>query len=597
MVNDQHAHAGYAAYDGYQTGSFETDPLFGNLPGGHEGSPAHNGQYDTTQWDSGAHQTAGYDAYGTPQYDAGGQWATAADAGYQQPADHLGQPDATGQWDADAWNQANQLNGPVQTGQFDNTPFDQAQFDQTQFDQSQFDQTQFDGSQFGATQFGYGASDQPVPLPFDPAQAAHFETAQFDAGQFQAAPFAHEPTAQWAAPAFDTGAYDATAWNSGGTTPDAAPETLLSEAVVPEQYHPDAEYTPDGQYDPQQQYDPQAQYAQDGPYETDGPYDADGQYTPDGQYSPQEHYGPDAEDDVQETGSDNGSDAQAGHDDDPESDQVHMAATMTAPAITLTPRPVRRAGGSANGSRGRRRTPAKRSALLTVAVPSACVMGVAGIAAASVGGLGGEETQDDTTTTASAPDPGSVKPVAANNKLDTQLAALSADARDFGDRASRTQERIDLKARQEAEKKQREEEAARKEALRPKFVLPVSQHGLSAYYGQAGVNWMSVHTGIDFPVAYGTPVMAATDGTVRTQYNSAYGNMAIVTAADGTETWYCHLSTTKIRSGTVKAGDVIAYSGNSGNSTGPHLHFEVRPGGGSAIDPLPWLRSHGVSPT
>ncbi|MGQ4412662.1 M23 family metallopeptidase, partial [[Kitasatospora] papulosa] len=246
------------------------------------------------------------------------------------------------------------------------------------------------------------------------------------------------------------------------------------------------------------------------------------------------------------------------------------------------------------GSRGRRRTPAKRSALLTVAVPSACVMSVAGIAAASVSGVGGaEETKDDTTSMAAAD---LVKPAVANNKLDTQLAALSADAENFADRASRTQERIDLKERQAAEKKKREEEAIRREALRPKFVLPVKQHGLSATYGQAGVNWMSVHTGIDFPVSYGTPVMAATDGTVRTQWNSAYGNMAIVTAADGTETWYCHLSTTKIRSGSVKAGDVIAYSGNSGNSTGPHLHFEVRPGGGSAIDPMPWLRSHGVNP-
>uniref|UniRef100_UPI003C7DA6AB M23 family metallopeptidase n=1 Tax=Streptomyces sp. rh155 TaxID=3028728 RepID=UPI003C7DA6AB len=83
----------------------------------------------------------------------------------------------------------------------------------------------------------------------------------------------------------------------------------------------------------------------------------------------------------------------------------------------------------------------------------------------------------------------------------------------------------------------------------------------------------------------------------RQQLNSAYGVMAIVTAADGTETWYCHLSSTKIRSGPVKAGDVIAYSGNSGNSTGPHLHFEVRPGGGSAIDPLAWLRSKGVDPS
>ncbi|MER5948811.1 M23 family metallopeptidase [Streptomyces sp. NPDC001904] len=245
--------------------------------------------------------------------------------------------------------------------------------------------------------------------------------------------------------------------------------------------------------------------------------------------------------------------------------------------------------------RSRRRTPARRSALLTVAVPSVCVVGIAGIAAASVG-VGG--SGDDTGTQAmTASDATAVKPSAANNKLDTQLADLSQDAGDFADRASRTQERIDLKAKQEADRKKAAEEAARKEAARPKFALPVKQHGLSAYYGQAGINWMSVHSGIDFPVSYGTPVMAATDGTVRTQWNSAYGNMAIVTAKDGTETWYCHLSAHTVMSGPVKAGDVIARSGNSGNSTGPHLHFEVRPGGGSAIDPLPWLRSHGLDPT
>ncbi|MDX3852225.1 M23 family metallopeptidase [Streptomyces sp. AK02-01A] len=560
-MNDQHAHAGYAAYDGYQNGSYETDPLFGNLsgaPGGYGDPQAQSGQYDSAQWGTGAHQTAGYDAYATPQYDTSGQWATVtADAGYQQPVDIRGQaePDATAQWDANAWNQADPLNGTGQTA-------------------------------FDATGFAYGVSGQMTA-----AQAAQFETAQFDAGQLQSAPFAYEPTAQWMAPTFDTGAYDATAWNTAGTVRTGPQDTVLVEAVVPEQYHPETPYEADSQYGADNQYTPHEQH------EPARQYDAAGQYAPEGQYEQDGPYDTDAEHGAQEQESGDGPDAEADRESGPGPDPVHMAATMTAPAINVTPQPVRRAGGSGNGGRGRRRTPAKRSALLTVAVPSACVMGVAGIAAASVGGLAGGEEQDDTTTTASAADPGSVKPVAANNKLDTQLAALSADARDFGDRASRTQERIDLKARQEAEKKRRADEAARKEALRPKFALPVAQHGLSAFYGQAGVNWMSVHTGIDFPVSYGTPVMAATDGTVRTQWNSAYGNMAIVTSPDGTETWYCHLSSTKIRSGTVKAGEVIAYSGNSGNSTGPHLHFEVRPGGGSAIDPLPWLRSHGLNPS
>ncbi|MEU2725344.1 M23 family metallopeptidase [Streptomyces smyrnaeus] len=243
--------------------------------------------------------------------------------------------------------------------------------------------------------------------------------------------------------------------------------------------------------------------------------------------------------------------------------------------------------------RGRRRSPKprpRRRALMTVAVPSVAVMGVAGAAAASVMG---DDNKDSTTV--AAPDAAPVKPSSANSKLDTQLQGLSADADDFADRASRTQERIDLKQRQEAEKERKAKEAARKEAMRPKFAIPVKDHSLSARYGQAGVNWMSIHTGIDFPVSYGTPVMAATDGVVSTKHDVAYGNMAVVTAKDGTETWYCHLSSNKIRSGEVKAGDVIAYSGNSGNSTGPHLHFEVHPGGGSAVDPIPWLQSKGLN--
>ncbi|GAA3481233.1 M23 family metallopeptidase [Streptomyces yanii] len=489
-MNDQHPYAGYVGYDSHSTGSFDSDPLFGSLPGSHDGTyyssgydtgqAGYSGQYDSTQWDTGAHQTVTYDpyaAYGTQhpqQYDTTATWMPEAPG---IPAQG-GAPDASGQWDTNSWHQ----NG------------------------------------------------------------------------------------QWATTgtaAYDTGAYDATAWNTGAT-PEHEQQTAQTahESHEPEQAAYEA-------------YEDQGSYA---PYE---PYPPAGTLEPADITATSEFGVADLDPDL-------------GADTDDAADRTDHAAEHTADIPRPASRSVTRGGG---GSRGRRRTPAKRSALLTVAVPSACVMSVAGIAAASVGGLGsGEDTKDDTTSMAAA-DPGSVKPVDANNKLDTQLANLSADAENFADRASRTQERIDLRERQAAEKKKREEEAARKEALRPKFLLPVKQHGLSAYYGQAGVNWMSVHTGIDFPVSYGTPVMAATDGTVRTQWNSAYGNMAIVTTADGTETWYCHLSSTRIRSGPVKAGDVIAYSGNSGNSTGPHLHFEVRPGGGAAIDPLPWLRSHGLDPT
>ncbi|MEU0968833.1 M23 family metallopeptidase [Streptomyces sp. NPDC005917] len=349
---------------------------------------------------------------------------------------------------------------------------------------------------------------------------------------------------EWGTQAFDTGAYDATQWNSDGTPAQPEPEPEPQPADPFDQSATQMfEQLPYGEFE---------EFTEDSP------------------------------------------------------DAGTLAATGELPAVTplledqeevTQVAPVSRAAtrsGARAGSRSRRRTPPKRSALLTVAVPSACVMGVAGIAAASVGTM----TEDGKDTTASASDAQSVQPSAANSKLDAQLKTLSAGADDFADRASRTQERIDLRAQQDAEKKKAAAEAARKERLRPKYALPVTQRGLSAYFGQAGVNWMSIHTGIDFPVSYGTTVMAATDGVVSTKWNSAYGNMMIVTAKDGTETWYCHLSSYRVASGTtVKAGDPIAYSGNSGNSTGPHLHFEVRPAGGSAIDPLPWLRSHGLDPT
>ncbi|MFE4048455.1 M23 family metallopeptidase [Streptomyces sp. YIM B13518] len=376
------------------------------------------------------------------------------------------------------------------------------------------------------------------PLTVIPPQAGSPETSgQWDSGEWLRPDQAGNPadlTQQWdwGTQTFDSGVYDATQWNSdGGDTTAPAPTSDAHE--------PQAE-----------SYEHQAESFDREPYEASADEPAD-------------------------TG---------------ELPAVHLLDGQEEIVPAPTPRAASRAG-----SRSRRRTPARRSALLTVAVPSACVMGVAGIAAASVGNLTDDDGQETATTAADAQP---VKPSAVNIKLDTQLESLAAGADDFADRASRTQERIDLKAQQEAQRKAAAQEAARKERLRPKFALPVAQHGLSAYYGQSGINWMSVHTGIDFPVLYGATVMAATDGTVRTQFNSAYGNMMIVTAKDGTETWYCHLSSYQVASGTtVKAGDPIAFSGDSGNSTGPHLHFEVRPAGGSAIDPLAWFRSHGLDPS
>ncbi|MCX5385141.1 M23 family metallopeptidase [Streptomyces sp. NBC_00083] len=537
-MTDQHAHAGFVGHDGYLSGS--------NGPGG-SGPHVHStGSFDVDPL-FGAMRDATHSAT------QGGQQAPAgptAQSGYA--AGHTGQfdtgafaspYDSTGQWTVPAQATAYEpdgATGTLDTGSFHTGAFHTGAFGTGTFDTGAFHTGALHNSapQTGAFQSGALDTGQFDTGSFDTTgqwDARAWTQAQ-DTGQYDTRAFAaaYDTTGQWAVPGThaDTGTYDATAWNAAPATP-AAPVTPTTEPQLP---YETAEF-------------PQVELA--------------------------EALGSEAPDTVGETPGD-------GHDGSAELPDVAVPASRAE---------ARRAAGSR-----RRRTPAKRSALLTVAVPSVCVMGVAGVAVASVGGLGGGKDEGGTAVMA-ASDPASVKPVAANKNLDTQLANLSADANSFADRASRTQERIDLKARQDLEKKKKEDAAAAKEAARPKFVLPVTQKGLSAYYGQAGVNWMSVHTGIDFPVSMGTPVMSAIDGTVRTQWNSAYGNMAIVTGADGTETWYCHLSSTKIRSGPVKAGEVIAYSGSSGNSTGPHLHFEVRPHGGSSIDPLPWLRSHGLDPT
>ncbi|MEU8873269.1 transglycosylase family protein [Streptomyces javensis] len=138
----------------------------------------------------------------------------------------------------------------------------------------------------------------------------------------------------------------------------------------------------------------------------------------------------------------------------------------------------------------------------------------------------------------------------------------------------------------------------RKTAARP-HTSPVSGP-ISAGYGIRGSRWASGHhTGVDFAVPIGTSVRAAAPGTVvAAGWGGAFGYQVIIRHADGLYTHYAHLSALTVRTGqSVEAGHRIARSGSTGNATGPHLHFEVRTGPrhGSDIDPLAYLRSHGVS--
>lgn len=140
------------------------------------------------------------------------------------------------------------------------------------------------------------------------------------------------------------------------------------------------------------------------------------------------------------------------------------------------------------------------------------------------------------------------------------------------------------------------QERAEREARlqRPMFVMPTKGVWTSGF----GYRWGALHGGIDIANSIGTPVLAASDGVVISAGPYAgYGNMVKLRHSDGTVTLYGHLSSWSVEVGQrVWAGDQIAKMGNTGNSTGPHLHFEVHLNGTDRVDPVGWLAKRGLSP-
>jgi murein DD-endopeptidase MepM/ murein hydrolase activator NlpD len=126
----------------------------------------------------------------------------------------------------------------------------------------------------------------------------------------------------------------------------------------------------------------------------------------------------------------------------------------------------------------------------------------------------------------------------------------------------------------------------------PLYVLPT--HGI--FTSNFGYRWGVLHAGIDLANSIGTPIFAVSDGVVIEAGPAAgYGMLVKLRHADGTVTLYGHINTTLVSAGQrVMAGDQIATMGNRGNSTGPHLHFEVLQGGTERIDPVPWLAKRGI---
>ncbi|MFV8319794.1 M23 family metallopeptidase [Mycobacterium sp. 23] len=139
------------------------------------------------------------------------------------------------------------------------------------------------------------------------------------------------------------------------------------------------------------------------------------------------------------------------------------------------------------------------------------------------------------------------------------------------------------------------QERAQREARlqQPLYVMPTK----GIYTSNFGYRWGVLHAGIDLANSIGTPIYAVSDGVVIDAGPTAgYGAWVKLLHADGTVTLYGHVNTTLVSVGErVMAGDQIATMGNRGNSTGPHLHFEVLLNGSERIDPVPWLAKRGLS--
>lgn len=121
-----------------------------------------------------------------------------------------------------------------------------------------------------------------------------------------------------------------------------------------------------------------------------------------------------------------------------------------------------------------------------------------------------------------------------------------------------------------------------KPATAPTGVLARPYYGtITARFGSRGSRWASTHTGIDYAGRTGDPIKAADGGTVTyAGWNGSYGKMVKISHGNGLETWYAHMSSISVKSGQkVAKGATVGKIGSTGNSSGPHLHFEVRKNG------------------
>ena len=233
-------------------------------------------------------------------------------------------------------------------------------------------------------------------------------------------------------------------------------------------------------------------------------------------------------------------------------------------------RPARRHGKARRPLRSTHRRPAVLLSALLAGGVAAAVLGFSGVSVAST----------DATSVAAAQD-----------------ALLAEEEGDLLPQASITVAEAQARLQEVAASRaaRAEAEAQAREAARPKFVLPING---ARYTSCFCARWGTFHQGIDLAAPMRTPEYAAGDGVVlRAGAASGFGLAVYILHDNGDVTVYGHMDSILVEPGQyVEAGETIALLGNRGQSTGPHLHFEVHQGGedGKRIDPVAWLNERGV---
>ncbi|MFI1657376.1 M23 family metallopeptidase [Streptomyces sp. NPDC020472] len=251
------------------------------------------------------------------------------------------------------------------------------------------------------------------------------------------------------------------------------------------------------------------------------------------------------------------------------------------------------------------RATGKHRAPSRMARRGAGIAGVATLATTGVIGTLASPALAADTDNRSVEDTGLTQVITEDSLVDPLNAQAAAQEQEAVEAIAKAKAKAEAKRKAEARAKEirLERERAAREAERRRlasFQLPVAGSYVSTGYKTGGSLWSSgSHSGIDFHAAYGTRVVSVGSGTVvEAGWGGAYGNNIVIRMNDGTYTQYGHLSSIEVHVGqTVEPGQQIGISGSTGNSTGPHLHFEARTSSeyGSDINPIAYLRARGVS--